>query len=77
MATVALAEALRVRSWGGVYDVGGRVVQRFDECIRDGGRVARWDGRDESGREVSPGVYYLRARTTHGVFVSMRVAVLS
>jgi hypothetical protein len=39
--------------------------------------VARWDGRDESGREVSSGVYYLRARTTHGVFVSMRVAVLS
>lgn len=47
--------ALRVR----VYDNSGRVV-------RDLGTASSltWDGRDESGRKVAPGVYFYRAAAT-------------
>ncbi|MGH2571184.1 MAG: M6 family metalloprotease domain-containing protein, partial [bacterium] len=48
-----------------VHDVMGRTVRVLDlDEISSAGRVATWDGRDESGRPVPAGVYFLRAEAT-------------
>lgn len=45
-----------------VFDVAGRRVRRiFEGPLENGGHVFDWNGTDESGRRVSPGVYFLRA----------------
>jgi M6 family metalloprotease-like protein len=51
-----------------VYDVAGRTVRVLDASAELGseGRVATWDGRDESGRPLSSGVYFFRAQTPGG-----------
>jgi hypothetical protein len=42
-----------------VYDVTGRRVRLLEDGVRLGGRhVAWWDGRDEHGRGVAPGMYF-------------------
>lgn len=47
-----------------VYDATGRVVRRLypapQERSRNSEAVLSWDGRDEKGKEVSSGVYFLR-----------------
>jgi hypothetical protein len=46
-----------------VYDVSGRVLRRA--ALRDaraGGQSWTWDGRDEFGRAMTNGVYYVRLR---------------
>jgi hypothetical protein len=43
-----------------VYDISGRVVKTFDEPIgRPGRYTVVWDGRNDRGREVASGVYFL------------------
>jgi flagellar hook assembly protein FlgD len=45
-----------------VYDVSGRRVAVLEDGYRDAGVLTRmWDGRDENGRRVSPGIYVARA----------------
>jgi flagellar hook assembly protein FlgD len=45
-----------------VYDLRGRLVRTIvDGDYEAGYQTASWDGRDESGRDVSSGVYFLRA----------------
>jgi hypothetical protein len=39
-----------------VLDAGGRVVRTFAVGVGD----ARWDGRDEAGRDAPPGLYFVR-----------------
>jgi hypothetical protein len=47
-----------------VYDVRGRRVRGLANDLRArGSHSARWDGRDERGRKVGPGVYFLRLQT--------------
>lgn len=59
-----------------LLDVSGRRVARLAEGAFEAGRhVARWDGRDENGRTVSPGVYFVRLVTASGTAVR-RVPVL-
>lgn len=41
-----------------VYDVGGRLVRRFDVSSGDPSRELAWDGRGPDGREVAPGMYF-------------------
>jgi hypothetical protein len=41
-----------------IFDAGGRRVRVLDPS----GSSVTWDGRDTSGHQVSPGVYYLRLR---------------
>jgi len=41
-----------------VYDVAGRVVRRLPA-----GRIASWDGRDNRGRRLPAGAYFIEART--------------
>jgi hypothetical protein len=44
-----------------VYDVAGRLVAVLsDGPAAAGEHEARWDGRDDSGRPVSSGVYFVR-----------------
>ena len=44
-----------------VYDLAGRLVRRLYEGEKgDGVHVHRWDGRDEDGRLVRPGIYAYR-----------------
>ncbi len=42
-----------------VFDAAGRVVRSLDATGRDA--AVHWDGRDASGVEVAPGVYFARA----------------
>jgi hypothetical protein len=44
-----------------VHDVAGRRVRSLMEGVRPEGRhEVRWDGRDDAGAAVSPGVYFAR-----------------
>ncbi len=47
-----------------VYDVSGRLVRSFS-LTGPSGEIT-WDGRTDTGREASPGVYFFRLRTTEG-----------
>lgn len=57
-----------------VYDVGGRAVRTLrDRAAYPGEHVAEWDGRDDAGRGVAPGAYFLRLRA--GAFEATRKIV--
>jgi hypothetical protein len=46
----------------GVYDVSGRLVTRLASGPREAGRASvQWDGRDDGGVRMAPGVYFLKA----------------
>jgi hypothetical protein len=48
-----------------LHDVTGRRVRTLvRNDFEPGYRVAIWDGRDELGRQVSSGMYFLRLRTS-------------
>jgi hypothetical protein len=48
-----------------VYDVRGALVRRvFDGSAEEGAPTIRWDGRDETGREMPSGIYFLTAATS-------------
>jgi flagellar hook assembly protein FlgD len=50
-----------------VLDVSGReVVRLLEGTIPAGERFVTWNGRDKSGRRVSPGVYFYRLETEKG-----------
>jgi hypothetical protein len=59
-----------------VFDPAGRRVRRLVSGVLDAGEhAAEWDGRDEAGRRVAPGVYLFHVRV--GALVgSRRVVVL-
>ena len=47
-----------------LHDARGRRVRRlYAGLLAAGSRAFTWDGRDESGRAVAPGVYFARAAT--------------
>jgi hypothetical protein len=46
-----------------VYDVAGRLVRTLvNDPLGPGAHEIRWDGRDASGLDVAPGVYFVRLR---------------
>jgi choice-of-anchor B domain-containing protein len=48
-----------------VYDVQGRSVRRLaDGSLAAGRHELPWDGRDDGGRPLASGIYYLRLETT-------------
>ena len=50
-----------------IFDAEGSVVRRFTVSPRtDGQGAMRWDGRDDTGRRVSAGVYLVRLTTSAG-----------
>jgi hypothetical protein len=47
-----------------VYDVSGRLVRSvYDGVAAPGEHSAKWDGRDDFGSNVSPGVYFIKLAT--------------
>jgi hypothetical protein len=47
-----------------IYDIEGRLIRTlFDGDMASGPHVQHWDGRDESGVDVSSGVYVIRVVT--------------
>jgi len=46
-----------------VFDVGGaRIRQLHHGMLPAGSNELQWDGRNLAGRDVAPGVYFVRAR---------------
>jgi ligand-binding sensor domain-containing protein len=57
-----------------ILTISGRLVRQF---VSPGGRVAYWDGRDDSGRLVASGIYLIVAYDTEGNNVTTgKVAIL-
>ena len=47
-----------------IFDISGRRVRRvIDEKRAQGTASASWDGRDDSGKIVASGVYFVRVKT--------------
>lgn len=44
-----------------IYDVAGCLVKRFDDLTIQSSNQIFWDGRDEQGKEVVEGIYFIRA----------------
>jgi flagellar hook assembly protein FlgD len=60
----------------GLYDMAGRRVRNLASGSQPAGSyTVTWDGRDESGTLMAPGVYFLRARVA-GVQNTNRVIFL-
>jgi hypothetical protein len=57
-----------------VHDAAGRLVRTLlSGEIPQGGRVFSWDGRDDSGRTVPAGIYFVRVETPTGGESSLKV----
>ncbi len=60
-----------------VFDVTGRLVRILETGRSAGGvRSPAWDGRDDGGRLLSPGVYFLRLAADSGLHATERVVLL-
>jgi hypothetical protein len=47
-----------------IYDVGGRLVRKLLNEVRDAGtHKILWDGRDDAGSSVATGVYFVQVRS--------------
>ena len=52
-----------------VYSVDGRRVRTITSGVRDAGEYRlEWNGTDDAGRSIAPGVYYARLVTSQGRF---------
>ena len=49
------SRSLRLR----LFDLAGRLLRQIDSEVLAGHHELRWDGRDENGRSVPPGLYLL------------------
>ena len=59
-----------------VLEITGRRARQLFRGERQAGETAvRWDGKDDSGRQLEPGVYFVRVRGSEGV-VTRRVALV-
>jgi hypothetical protein len=59
-----------------VFDVNGRLVRRLAEAALPAGtQQVQWDGRDEEGRGVTPGVYYANLEA-NGQRLAEKVVIL-
>lgn len=65
------------RSTVEIVDVAGRRIRSLTGLPMEGGAsAAEWDVRDEFGRAVGPGVYFVRARGTDGRHASVLIPVV-
>lgn len=74
--TIAMSNARSGRFDVDVLELTGRRVRQLFRGERQPGEIAlRWDGRDASGRQREPGVYFVRARGPEGA-VTRRLALV-
>ncbi len=59
----------------GVFDLSGRLVRNLESVPIAAASELFWDGRDDKGAEVSPGVYFFRLETA-GESISRKVIVV-
>ena len=59
-----------------VYDTAGRTVRRLVGVALSGACEIAWDGRDERGRTVTSGTYFLRMTTEGGVTRTSKIMML-
>ncbi len=60
-----------------ICDVSGRLVRRFDaELVGAGEQSVRWDGRDDAGRSLPTGTYFLHLLVNGRAAAGVRKAVL-
>jgi len=51
-----------------IYDITGRLVRVLETTNKEGGEIkAAWDAKDNSGKDVSSGVYFARVSTPQAV----------
>lgn len=62
----------------GIYDVAGRRVREaFRGWVEPGWHAVRWDGRNEGGARVGPGVYFCRMEFGGRMVETRRLVVLA
>ena len=60
-----------------IYDVAGRVVRRFGTMeLPQGLQEVRWNGRDEAGRQVGSGIYFVQVVVNHSLRSTGKVLVV-
>jgi hypothetical protein len=51
-----------------IHDAAGQRVATLSDDAHDAGEIAfHWDGHDQAGREVAPGVYYVRLQSVRRI----------
>jgi len=61
-----------------IYDVQGRLVRALDETRFDAGNASvAWDGREDDGRRVAPGVFFYRVNLDGRTAASGKLVTLS
>jgi len=46
-----------------IYDITGAEIKNLSSSQKNNNSAFIWDGRDNKGNQVSPGVYFLRVKT--------------
>ncbi len=65
MTTIAMDVPRESRVGVRIYDLQGRAVRElYAGVLPQGSHTFRWDGRDDKGRGVAGGVYFLRMQST-------------
>jgi hypothetical protein len=60
-----------------IYDASGALVRLLYDGYRQAGRYEEaWEGRNESGRSASSGIYFSRLETSMGVRVTRKMLLL-
>jgi subtilisin family serine protease len=76
-ATVAYSVPTRSRVRLAIYSPSGRRVRMLsDDELPSGDYSVRWDGRDDAGRDVASGVYFVRLTAGPGVVSSAKVTLV-
>jgi len=74
--TIAFVVPTSSRASVGIYDLAGRrVTTLFAGATEAGVQSLRWDGRDDSGRRLPPGTYFVKLQ--EGAQQSSRKVILS
>lgn len=73
--TFALPQSHGEKVTLGVFDASGRRIRMFDEGFAPGLNEVFWDGADENGRAVHPGLYFYRLNVGELSFTRRLVVV--
>ena len=60
-----------------IFDLTGQRVRRIEQNLSSGGYSQQWDGRDDAGATVPPGLYMLRISTEADDAGAARTRIIS